>query len=87
MRCSGRESNILDCPHDPNTRDCSHSEDAGVRCIAGGEETTFTITSLHVQCICDISVLYCAAGENFNSVHVHVYREHLFKRKVHPKKS
>ena len=36
MRCTGTEANILACPHDPNTRDCGHFEDAGVRCRIGG---------------------------------------------------
>ena len=37
MRCTGNETDLLDCLHDPNTHDCSHFEDAGVRCRVGGE--------------------------------------------------
>ena len=33
--CSGSESQLTDCPYDPGTSDCSHSDDAGVRCQAG----------------------------------------------------
>ena len=31
-RCTGSESRLIDCVHDPSTTDCGHSEDAGVRC-------------------------------------------------------
>ena len=33
--CSGSESQLIHCPYDPGTSDCSHSDDAGVRCQAG----------------------------------------------------
>ena len=32
LACSGSESRLVDCTYDNNTADCSHSEDAGVRC-------------------------------------------------------
>ena len=33
--CSGSEVRLIDCPYDSVTSDCSHSEDAGVRCTTG----------------------------------------------------
>ena len=30
--CSGSESQLINCYYDSVTSDCSHSEDAGVRC-------------------------------------------------------
>ena len=35
--CRGFESSLFQCNFDANTRDCSHSEDAGVKCIARRE--------------------------------------------------
>ena len=35
MECTGTESRLIDCPHDPNTDDCNHFEDAGVTCVTG----------------------------------------------------
>ena len=32
VRCGGFENSLFRCPFDANTRDCSHSEDAGVKC-------------------------------------------------------
>ena len=34
IACTPYESRLIDCPHDLNTADCSHSEDAGVQCVA-----------------------------------------------------
>ena len=36
LRCVGTEQTLLDCRLDVITTDCSHSEDAGVRCRARG---------------------------------------------------
>ena len=30
--CSGMENRLVDCPFDGHTADCTHAEDAGVRC-------------------------------------------------------
>ena len=35
--CRGNEANLLYCRYDPDTTDCNHREDAGVRCYPGGE--------------------------------------------------
>ena len=32
VRCVGTEDRLIDCPYDPSTIDCAHSEDASVRC-------------------------------------------------------
>ena len=32
LGCSGSESRLVDCSYDSHTADCSHSEDAGIRC-------------------------------------------------------
>ena len=32
VRCAGTEDRLVDCPYDPSTVDCVHSEDASVRC-------------------------------------------------------
>ena len=32
VSCTGTESRLISCTYDSNTADCSHSEDAGVRC-------------------------------------------------------
>ena len=33
VACTPYESRLIDCPHDRNISDCSHSEDAGVQCV------------------------------------------------------
>ena len=33
VACLGSESSLFDCNFDPVTSDCSHREDAGVRCL------------------------------------------------------
>ena len=35
VACTGTESRLIDCTFDRHTADCSHSEDAGVRCQEG----------------------------------------------------
>lgn len=32
VNCAGDEHDILRCPHDYHTADCTHAEDAGVTC-------------------------------------------------------
>jgi len=34
VACTGRENRLIDCTFDNHTGDCSHSEDAGVRCYS-----------------------------------------------------
>ena len=33
--CAGTEPNLLACNFDPHTSDCTHAEDAGIRCNIG----------------------------------------------------
>ena len=49
MRCTGNETDILDCPHDPNTGDCSHFEDAGVRCRVDGGQRLIVQAHTHTR--------------------------------------
>ena len=35
VSCSGSETQLISCSYDSNTADCSHSDDAGVRCLTG----------------------------------------------------
>ena len=30
--CTGNEVRLFDCPYDMHTADCTHAEDAGLRC-------------------------------------------------------
>lgn len=45
--CSGTESRLIDCPHNAiGSHDCSHSEDAGVTCLAPGTLSVATVMYL-----------------------------------------
>lgn len=33
--CAGSEARLLACNYDTDTSDCSHAEDAGIRCSTG----------------------------------------------------
>lgn len=53
VQCTGSEDNLVDCPYDRSTLDCTHSEDAGVRCQITREFSPllnvelFTYTQVH----------------------------------------
>ena len=34
VACTATQSRLVDCSYDSNTADCSHSHDAGVRCVS-----------------------------------------------------
>ena len=33
VACTTAQSRVIDCTHDSNTGDCSHTDDAGVQCV------------------------------------------------------
>ena len=37
VACVGTENSLEDCTHDPSTTDCTHHEDAAVRCNPHGK--------------------------------------------------
>ena len=41
VACTGTEEALVNCNYDPNTADCSHYEDAGVRCSQTCEFAAF----------------------------------------------
>lgn len=38
VNCRGNETTLVSCPHDPDTSDCFHFEDAGVSCAESPSE-------------------------------------------------
>ena len=34
VACTAYESRLIDCPYDSHIADCTHSQDAGVQCVA-----------------------------------------------------
>ena len=34
LACTTAQTRLIDCTHDTNTGDCSHSDDAGVQCVS-----------------------------------------------------
>jgi hypothetical protein len=48
VACSGSEASLLSCTYDSHTADCTHAQDAGVRCHSCKSlcsQCTFSITS------------------------------------------
>ena len=43
-KCTGSESNLLQCQYDSNTIEDNHGEDAGVRCLKGKNNLTICNT-------------------------------------------
>ena len=40
LNCDGDELSLLECDFDPDTSDCTHFEDAGLRCMESISEPT-----------------------------------------------
>jgi hypothetical protein len=54
--CSGAESRLIDCSHNAiGSHDCSHSEDAGVTCLAPGANAL--ANAIHNLLHCQIDIL------------------------------
>ena len=58
VACTVYESRLIDCPYDSHIADCTHSEDAGVQCVARELHChRYILPSLHsnllsiVQCV------------------------------------
>lgn len=43
VSCSGSESTLTSCSYDSNTADCSHADDAGVKCQHGNILSLYNI--------------------------------------------
>ena len=50
VACTGTEEALVNCNYDPNTADCSHFEDAGVRCSQTCEFAAFFFNSRRHLC-------------------------------------
>ena len=62
VACTGSESGLINCNFDNHTGDCSHSEDAGVRCYfppSTGENLHPILALVVVQIV--ISVVFCTS--------------------------
>ena len=86
LRCVGTEQTLLDCRLDLRTGDCSHSEDAGVRCRARGMRDVMlfystlihSLTHSHTHSLTH-SLTYslthsCTHTLTHSLTHIHVYR-------------
>ena len=70
LKCVGTESTIRDCAHRGwGMGSCSHSEDAGVKCIKGD----FTITYTYVRTYVRISFILWQPFNNFRIETVQLY--------------
>lgn len=57
VSCGGFESNLLECRFDAHTLDCSHSEDAGVHCLARGRAIHVEVLNMSVFVLSFLSSL------------------------------
>jgi len=63
--CTGTESRLFDCPHSGfEQNSCVHSQDAGVRCVAGKVASTVSLKPMLICCHVVISFhLACIQGD------------------------
>lgn len=63
VACTGVESMLAQCPYDSHTRDCSHSEDAGVHCLLTRKFVhSFTSRETYHTCIVQCTSLAHNSG-------------------------
>ena len=51
VACTGTEEALVNCSYDSHTADCSHFEDAGVRCSQTREFEAFFLTAEDISVI------------------------------------
>ena len=51
VNCRGNETTLVSCPHDPDTSDCFHFEDAGVSCAESPSELNKHVHITFIQSI------------------------------------
>ena len=49
VACSGSELTLAQCDYDPNTVDCNHNEDAGVRCARKHNYRANTLLNIDIS--------------------------------------
>ena len=54
VQCMGNESFLVNCSYDTNITDCTHTQDAGVRCQ--GTVVTYMYVCTYVHCMMDVHV-------------------------------
>ena len=61
VACTGSEGSLVNCPYDPHTADCFHSQDASVRCSIAARmlDSARAIESqvAHSTCICCVLII------------------------------
>jgi len=59
IACTTAQSRLIDCTYDSHTADCSHSEDAGVACVARKFPSLYGLIIVEDIVVCnDIHPLY-----------------------------
>ena len=58
VQCTGTEETLVDCPYSNSTLDCTHSDDAGVRCQITRECMHNGAAELTVTSKLDIAISY-----------------------------
>ena len=70
VSCTAGQSNIFECRHNGfENHDCSHSEDAGVRCGDVPSEYLYDITVPVAEWVFNLVVLHCYNIIKYNSTY------------------